>query len=648
MPPRKKEAHPTVSSNSSGATTANATTKDQMQDGDGAATTNSSTTSSSYSGTIPVMNRSYRICDSILDAIGETPLVRLNRVGKAKHTGSSVDGTSTTTTVAAAVTTSTSTSTSLPTSSSSAIEYLVKCEYMNAGGSVKDRIGKQMINDAERKQVIHPGRTTLIEPTSGNTGIGIALVSAVRGYQCIITMPEKMSKEKVDVLKALGAEIIRTPTEAAYDAPDSHISVAQRLQSEIPSSYILNQYTNPSNPEAHYYGTAEELLRQCGCYDPTTGVLDDTSVVAPKIDMVVIGAGTGGTITGIAKRLKEYNPKLIVIGVDPIGSILAVPDSLNDTNRLESYNVEGIGYDFIPQVLDRSLVDYWYKSSDTDSFIMMRRLIRDEGILCGGSSGSAVCAAMHYAPKLLLQSSIAQRTSPPRCIIVLPDSVRNYMTKALSNDWMMDHGYIDNDIIQPKNYSSTWWSSKRVYEMGTIQTPLTITSDVLCKDAITLLKREGYDMVPVISNEDGGTVIGVVTEGNITKCLLSNRCQPETSIADSGVIYKTFHKFTMYSTLHDIAQALDHDPFVLIITEQRCFTGSNTRTMRKRKYSTATSSDDGDENDGDTVHSPSKPQSSTSQSNETNITTRSVVSGIVSRIDLLDYISHGNPNAGTE
>jgi cystathionine beta-synthase len=367
-------------------------------------------------------------------------------------------------------------------------------------------------------------------------------------------------------------------------------------------------------------------------------MLEDTSKVPPKIDMVVIGAGTGGTITGIAKRLKEYNPKLIVIGVDPIGSILAIPDTLNDTNRLESYNVEGIGYDFVPQVLDRSIVDYWYKSNDADSFIMMRRLIRDEGILCGGSSGSAVCAAMHYAPQLL-----SSRSTPQRCIIVLPDSVRNYMTKALSNDWMMDHGYIDNDIIQPKNYSSTWWSSKRVYEMGTIQTPLTITSDVLCKDAITLLKREGYDMVPVVSNEDGGTVIGVVTEGNITKCILSNRCQPETTIADSGVIYKTFHKFTMYSTLHDIAQALDHDPFVLIITEQRCFTGNNS-TVRKRKYSTATS-EDGEENDADnTLNTPSKPPSGTLPKQNTNITTRSVVSGIVSRIDLLDYISHGNPN----
>jgi cystathionine beta-synthase len=509
----------------------------------------------------PPLSRSDRICDSILDAIGETPLVRLHRVAKQ------VD-----------------------------CELLVKCEYLNAGGSVKDRIGKQMILDAEENKSIQPG-DTLIEPTSGNTGIGLALVAAVRGYNCIITMPEKMSKEKVDVLKALGADIIRTPTEAAYDAPDSHISVAQRLHTEIPHSFILNQYTNPSNPQAHYYGTAEEILRQCGCYN-ADGTLDLKS--PPRVDMIVAGAGTGGTITGIAKRLKEYNPKLIVIGVDPVGSILAVPDSLNDPGRLESYLVEGIGYDFIPDVLDRSLIDHWYKSNDTDSCIMMRRLIRHEGLLCGGSSGAAVCAALHYAPQLLTKSQ--------RCVIVLPDSVRNYMTKALSDDWMMDHGFLDHDIIQPKNYSTTWWAAKQVYEMGTIQAPLTITSNVRCRDAIALLKREGFDMVPVLSND--GTVMGVVTEGNITKCILSGRCHPDTLIHDSGVIYKTFHKFTMHSTLHALAQALDHDPFVLIVTEQRCFAGAEAETAAEKPLQV--------------VH-------------------RSVVSGIVSRIDLLDYISRGEP-----
>jgi cystathionine beta-synthase len=233
------------------------------------------------------------IYDSVLDAIGDTPLIRLNRVGKSL----------------------------LP----SGVELLAKCEFFNAGGSVKDRIGRQMVLDAEASGRIKPG-DTLIEPTSGNTGIGLALASAVKGYKCIITMPEKMSKEKVDVLKALGAEIIRTPTEAAFDAPDSHISVARRLHEEIKDSHILDQYSNPSNPNAHYHGTAEEIIRQCS---------------GKSIDMLVAGAGTGGTISGIAKRLKEHNPNIIIVGVDPEGSILAVPDSLNDKRRLESYQVEG-------------------------------------------------------------------------------------------------------------------------------------------------------------------------------------------------------------------------------------------------------------------------------------------------------------------
>ena len=247
------------------------------------------------------------IYDSVLGAIGGTPLIRLNRIGS-----------------------------DLP------CELLVKCEFFNAGGSVKDRIGRQMVEDAERQGRIQPG-DTLIEPTSGNTGIGLALAAAVKGYRCIITMPEKMSKEKVDVLKALGAEIVRTPTEAAYDAPESHISVARRLQHDLEQSHILDQYSNPSNPEAHYYGTAEELIRQC----------------QGKIDMLVAGAGTGGTISGLAKRLREHNPDIEIVGVDPEGSILAVPDSLNDKHRLESYHVEGIGYDFIPKVLDRT-----YKKRD--------------------------------------------------------------------------------------------------------------------------------------------------------------------------------------------------------------------------------------------------------------------------------------------
>jgi cystathionine beta-synthase len=198
------------------------------------------------------------------------------------------------------------------------------------------------------------------------------------GYRCIIVLPEKMSKEKVDVLKALGAEIVRTPTEAAHDAPDSHISVARRLNTEIPNSHILDQYANISNPLAHYDGTAEELIRQVNGRNGN----DSAPTTNARIDMLVAGAGTGGTMTGIAKRLKQYNPDIEIVGVDPRGSILAVPENLNDQHRLEPYQVEGTGYDFIPNVLDRSLVDTWIKTSDKESLIMMRRLIREEVCAC--------------------------------------------------------------------------------------------------------------------------------------------------------------------------------------------------------------------------------------------------------------------------
>tara|TARA_B100000745_G_scaffold230901_1_gene154988 strand:- start:19 stop:741 length:723 start_codon:yes stop_codon:yes gene_type:complete len=238
----------------------------------------------------------------------------------------------------------------------------------------------------------------------------MALASAVKGYRCIITMPEKMSREKQIFLEALGAEIVRTPTEAAFDDPESHIGVAKRLQTEIPNSHILDQYANPSNPDAHYYGTAQEILDDFGT----------------DLQMIVIGVGTGGTITGVAKRLKEEIPGIKVIGADPVGSILG------GGTTVEPYLVEGIGYDFFPDVLDNSLVDEYVKTEDEESFLMARRLIKEEGLLCGGSSGSAVIAALKTASQL---------TTGQKCLVLLPDGIRNYMTKFPNDDWMKQQGF---------------------------------------------------------------------------------------------------------------------------------------------------------------------------------------------------------------
>ena len=314
------------------------------------------------------------IYNTILDTIGNTPIVKLHRIGQELE-----------------------------------CDLFAKCEFFNPAGSVKDRIGWRMVEDAERSGRIKPG-DTLIEPTSGNTGQGLALAAAVKGYRCIIVMPEKMSQEKQIAIEALGAEIVRTPTDVAWDDPESHISVSKRLNDEIPGSHVLDQYSNPSNPNAHYDGTAQEILDDLG----------------KEINMVVIGAGTGGTITGVAKRLKEEIPGVIIIGSDPIGSILG------GGTEVEPYLVEGIGYDFIPDVLDNDLVDEYIKTNDEESFLMARRLIREEGLLCGGSSGSAMVAALQTAKNL---------NKGEKCLVLLPDGVRNYMSKFLNDDWMRKNGF---------------------------------------------------------------------------------------------------------------------------------------------------------------------------------------------------------------
>ncbi len=314
--------------------------------------------------------------NSILETIGRTPSVRLNRIA-----------------------------------SDLKCQLYGKCEFFNPGGSIKDRIGYYMVEEAEKSGRIKPG-DTLIEPTSGNTGIGMALAGAVKGYHVVITMPEKMSHEKQVTLEALGAKIYRTPTEAAWDAPDSHISLAKRLQQEMPNAHILDQYANPANPDVHEQFTAQEIIDDFG---------DDLA-------MVVMGVGTGGTITGVARRLKKHYPHIKIIGVDPYGSILG------GGTEVKSYLVEGIGYDFFPDVLERTLIDDYVKINDKNSFLMARRLIREEGILAGGSSGGALWAALQVAPSL---------PQGARCLVLFPDGIRNYMTKFVDDAWMRQQNFIE-------------------------------------------------------------------------------------------------------------------------------------------------------------------------------------------------------------
>ena len=394
------------------------------------------------------------IHDSILTTVGKTPLVRLARIGR-----------------------------DLPG------ELFAKCEFMNPGGSVKDRIGIRMLLDAEREGRIKPG-DTLIEPTSGNTGIGLSLAAAVRGYRMIITMPEKMSREKQVVLEALGAEIIRTPTEAAFDDPESHISVAKRLREVVPNAHILDQYGNPSNPNAHEETTGVEILEQC----------------EGKVDAVVMTAGTGGTITGVARAIKKQLPDCLIVGVDPEGSILAGPSPVT------SYKVEGIGYDFIPDVLDRDLVDRWIKSNDKDSFRVARQLIRQEGLLCGGSCGAATWAAMQVSREL---------GPGKRVVTILPDSIRNYLTKFVDDRWMREHGLLDQD-----------WSIGTIGDVIRSLPPKELVTIELSEplgSAIRTFKDRGISQLPVV---DEGLLAGILTETDVLHVMVEGRASNDTAIAE--------------------------------------------------------------------------------------------------------------------
>ncbi|XP_037084572.1 cystathionine beta-synthase-like protein [Pollicipes pollicipes] len=442
-----------------------------------------------------------KVMPDILHQIGRTPLVRLNKI---------------------------------PQSLGLKCEMLVKCEFFNAGGSVKDRIALRMVNDAEKDGILKPG-STLIEPTSGNTGIGLALAAAVKGYRAIIVMPEKMSNEKVATLRALGAEIVRTPTSASWDSPESHISVAQRLQKEIPDAVILDQYRNPGNPLAHYDTTAEEILQQC----------------QGRVDMVVAGTGTGGTATGVGRKLKERCPECVIVGVDPHGSILAhEPHEVIDA---QFYEVEGIGYDFYPTVLDRSVVDVWVKGEDKASFLMSRRLIREEGLLCGGSSGTAVEAACQAARDLPEGS---------RVVVILPDSVRNYMTKFLDDEWMAERGFCD---AVPTKYES-WWGQQRIAVLD-VSTPLTVLPSVSCQDAIDIMNHEGFDQLPVVDQH--GDVRGMVTLGSLMSKLVNRKVEPSTPVGE--VLYGQFRKVSLDGTLGSLSRILEKDHFALIVHGQKIF-----------------------------------------------------------------------------
>src|SRR5881398_1718067 len=321
-----------------------------------------------------------QVCNTILDAIGDTPLVRLNRMSKGVEA-----------------------------------EILAKLENLNPGGSVKDRIGVAMLQDAEKRGLLKPGGT-IIEPTSGNTGTGLAMVACVKGYKMIFTMPDKMSEEKRSLLRAYGAKVVVTPTNVPPNSHEHYIKVAERLAKETPNSFMPNQYVNTANPMAHYETTGPEIWRQTG----------------GKLDVFVCGMGTGGTISGTGRFLKEKKKTIRVVGVDPEGSIF-YSRYHGTKEEPHQYRVEGIGEDFMPKTMDMKVIDDVIAVSDHDAFKLTRRLAREEGILVGGSGGAAVFAALKVGEAMSKEQTV---------VTLFADSGRNYLSKIFSDQWMKEQGFL--------------------------------------------------------------------------------------------------------------------------------------------------------------------------------------------------------------
>ncbi|HLQ65749.1 MAG TPA: cystathionine beta-synthase [Candidatus Limnocylindrales bacterium] len=399
-----------------------------------------------------------RIHDSILDTIGNTPLVRLGNIARDCKA-----------------------------------EVVAKLEYMNPGGSVKDRIAVAIVAEAEAKGLLKPGGT-IVEATSGNTGTGLAIVAAVKGYRSILVMPDKVSREKINLLKAFGAEVMITPTAVPPDSPDSYYEVARRLAREIPGAYLANQYYNPTNPEAHYRTTGPEIWRQTG----------------GRIDYFVVALGTGGTVSGTARYLKEQNPKIRVVGADPVGSILKDFFYTKQMTQARTYKVEGIGEDFIPGTMDFTVIDEIQQVNDFQSLNTARRLAREEGILGGGSSGTALFVAL----------AVARRAKEgERVVVLIPDTGERYLTKVHSDEWMRDNRLLDSSSVTVAEVVR----GKRNH----IPDIVSVGFDETASRALDLIKEFNISQLPVLKD---GAVVGSVSEGALLQKVLGGQAQGDTRL----------------------------------------------------------------------------------------------------------------------
>ncbi len=440
---------------------------------------------------------------NVVDAIGGTPIIKLNHITKDLDS-----------------------------------EIYIKLEYMNPGGSTKDRIGAYMLDQAVKEGTLKPGGT-IIEGTSGNTGVGLAMWAAVHGYKCIFVLADKQSKEKIDNLRAFGAKVVVCPTNVAPEDPRSYYSVSKRLSETIPNSFYVNQYDNLHNRMTHYTWTAPEM------YEQTKG----------DFDVFMATVGTGGTISGCGRYFKEKMPNVKIVGIDCEGSIVAHYAKTGEMIEAKTYVLEGVGEDFIPENYDFDNIDDWEMVGDKESFLMTRRLLKEEGVYAGGSAGAAICGAIKYAKKL---------KEPKKILVLLHDSGNRYASKIYNDDWMSDNGYLDSSFdVQIKDVLN------HLEKKGGIKT---ISDQASIGEAITLMDDAGISQLP--SLDEKGNVKGIVSEKMLLKPVMMGEFHKEDNISLAfNMNYKVVDQNELLSTVadallqKDVALVTDNGKLVDILTD---------------------------------------------------------------------------------
>lgn len=432
------------------------------------------------------------IYNSIIETIGNTPMIRLNKLSK------DIRG-----------------------------EILVKVEYFNPGNSMKDRMAVKMVEDAEKAGLLKPGGT-LIEGTSGNTGMGLALAAVAKGYRCIFTMADKQSKEKIDILRAVGAEVVVCPTNVTPDDPRSYYSVAKKLNRDIPNSYYPNQYDNLSNSLAHYETTGPEIWKD------TEG----------KITHYAAGVGTGGSMCGTAKYLKEQNPNVITVGIDTYGSVFKKykETGIFDEKEIYPYLTEGIGEDILPKNVDFSLIDNFIKVTDKDAAVMTRRLAKEEGLFVGWSCGSAVHGALEYAKENLKEGD--------RMVIILPDHGTRYLGKVYNDEWMRNHGFLED---------RTFSTARDIIAHRSDYSLIATSQTDLVREAIGMMSSKSVSQIPVMEN---GEVVGSLTDNKLLARIIENPSLKDAQVAD--VMEASMKFVALDSTLDVLSSMVEKEKAVLV------------------------------------------------------------------------------------